>query len=161
MNEFKNKKQSVNLSLIGVIVAIVVGAAGAIITLCSVKNAWLLALGVGFTSLFFAVGVYFAVFGAIKRSRGSIAVASCSLALAVVLLLMVLNVYWVAVIITAIALVAVASLGLFIIYSNKLTLVFDNEKEDFVDYKTRKKLKDEEESKKPEEELPEIKSFKD
>lgn len=161
MNEFKNKKQSVNLSLIGVIVAIVAGAAGAIITLCCVKNAGLLVLGVGFTSLFFAVTIYFAVYGAIKRSRGSIAVAACSLALAVVLLLIVLKAHWVAVIITSLALVAIAVLGLFIIYSNKLTLVFDNEKDDFVDYKTRKKLKDEEESKKPEEELPEIKSFKD
>lgn len=157
----KNKQKSINLSLIGLIIAVVAGAAGAIITLCSVKNAGLLALGVGFTSLFFAVAVYFAIFGGIKGNRNSLAVAVCSLALAVVLLLIVIKIDWVIVLITSLALVAVAFLGIFVIFSGKLTLFFDNEKEDFVDYKTRKKIKDEQESKKPEEELPEIKSFKD
>lgn len=163
-NGFKNKQKSINLSLIGGIVAIAAGAAGAIIALCaagSAKNAGLLAVGVGFTSLFFALAIYFAVLGGIKGSRNSLAVAVCSLALAVVLLLIVLNVNYVAVLITSFALVALAFLGIFIIFSGKLTLFFDNESEDFVDYKTRKKLKDEQESKKPEEELPEIKSFKD
>ncbi len=65
--------------------------------------------------------------------------------------------WWVALLIVILAF-PIPLLAILLVYRSNLQVVFENEKSDYVDYKTRKQQ--EENSPKEEEELPEIKSFK-
>jgi hypothetical protein len=65
---------------------------------------------------------------------------------------------WVIVILMA-GLSLIAFLSSFLAYRSKLILIADNEMPDYKDYKTRKA--EEDAQKKDEEQLPEVKSFKE
>lgn len=157
------KKQKTNRTyalLAGVIIAVVAGVAACLIRYLAVSNEILPSLGVGFTAFFFALAVYYAVVGVLLKRRSSVALAVFAAVLGVILLLVVLSVKWFVVLIIAFAAIAVALFGVLMLYGGKTALVFDNEKEDFKDYKTRAAEKAKNEAEQPEEELPEIKSFK-
>ncbi len=156
----KTKSNSNMILLIGVVAALVIGVVTTVICYCAGNNNAWLSLGAGFTAFFLAMAAYFAVAGAVLKRKASALLAIVCGVVGVVLLMIVLRAQWFITLIVAIALIAIALFGALILYNNKTTLVFDNEKEDYKDYKTRKAERDAAEKEKPEEELPEIKSFK-
>ena len=112
-----------------------------------------------FCGFFFSVAIFYLVFALVKKDRFSGIIAYFTAAIGLVLLLM-LFVEWYFVLLAAVFVFLLFWLISTALYSQKLTLVADNEKPDFKTYEQRKA---EEAAKKPEkeEELPEIKSFKD
>lgn len=156
----KTKAKSTMILLIGVVAALVTGVVATVICYCTGDNKTLLSLGTGFTAFFLAMAVYFAVAGAVLNRKASLLLAIVCGFFGFVLLMIVLRTQWFITLIVAIALAAIALFGVLMLYNNKTTLVFDNEKEEYKDYKTRKAERDAAEKEKPEEELPEIKSFK-
>ena len=114
-----------------------------------------------FLRSFSCLQVSFAVVGSIHKSKFSTATAILLLYFTVIAVLAVCVIFfikwWVALILAVITL-PIPLLAILLLYSKKTVLVFDNEKSDYVDYKTRQSLN--ENAPEKEEELPEIKSFK-
>lgn len=156
----KTKSKSTMILLIGVVAALVAGVVATVICYCTGDNKILLSLGTGFTAFFLMMAVYFSVAGAVLNRKASLLLAIVCGFFGFVFLMIVLRMQWFITLIVAIALAAIALFGVLMLYNNKTTLVFDNEKEEYKDYKTRKAERDVAEKEKPEEELPEIKSFK-
>ena len=118
----------------------------------------LFSLGVGITTNCFVCAVAFLIIALkFKYSIGYIFATVFALIALLVLFILVKMDAWIIVILMA-GLSLIAFLSFFLVYRSKLVLVADNEKSGYKDYKTRQAEKKEEEK---QEELPEIKSFKD
>jgi len=150
--------------IIGLIAALVVGLITFIIVLFASKRegAALIftAIGSFICGALFATALFYLVYAIWQKNRFSGIIAYFGAALGLVVLLILIEVKWYFVLLVAIFMFIIFWLVGIALYSKKLTLVADNEKPEFKTYEQRKA---EEAAKpaEPEEELPEIKSFKD
>ena len=156
-----------NAVIISLLVAIVASAIATVLSAILIKheNDLFVALAtviIGVAAACVTAGISFAVVGSIHKSKFSTATAILLLYFTVIAVLAVCVIFfikwWVALILAVITL-PIPLLAILLLYSKKTVLVFDNEKSDYVDYKTRQSL-NENAPEKEEEELPEIKSFK-
>lgn len=160
----EQKKARFTATIISLMVAVIFGVIATFIAHSQTnieKNVLkiLFSVGVGATTLFYAITLSFVVISIVFKYPLGYLFASGAFILGTLLLLILCKVSaWIIAIIT-VALILVAFLSFFLAYRNKLVLVADNEKPDYKDYKTRVQ----ESANQPvkEEELPEIKSFKE
>lgn len=165
-DNIRNEKSMKTLTrIIGIIAALVVGLIAFIITFIAngeAKTATrvLTALGAFFCAFFFATAIFYLVFAFMQKNRFFGIISYFAASIGLVILLIVLSVKWYFVVLAAVFVFILFWLVSVALYSKKLTLVADNAKPD---YKTYEQRKAEEAAKpaEPEEELPEIKSFKD
>lgn len=160
----KTQAKNTLTRVIGLIIGLVVGLATFIITYLSttdkeIGKRILTGIDAFFCGFFFSVAIFYLVFAIIKKDRFSGVISYFTAAIGLVLLLILL-VKWYFVLLAAVFVFLLFWLVSTALYSQKLTVVADNEKPDFKTYEQRKA---EEAAKEPEkeEELPEIKSFKD
>ncbi len=112
------------------------------------------------TILTLGIGAYLVVFAIVKNGGYELAVGGILTVIGVSLLLVCLDVYWVINLIVTLSLLVVAFVSLFLLKASKITFTTSDKEEGYVPYMEKLKQEKEIESKK-EEELPEIKSFKD
>ena len=159
--QVKAKKElSVRLKLIVLAISVIIAFAVFIVFEC-IKNPPFNPIGFGFTVFFTLFGIaYFALSLIIKDLSGYIA-GVLSLTVGTVLLLsIVVSVKWYITLISALVLLSVLVILLFAIVTPKLLVHAKNEDPEYKNYLQRRQEKQLEQQ--PEEEqLPEIKSFKD
>lgn len=123
---------------------------------CFCVNPFLLML----TILTLGIGVYTAIFGAVRKGGYELAVGLILTVIGVILLLVTLKVYFVITIVVGVMLALIVPFVLIISKAGALTVSRTNESPDFVPYTEKLKQQKIEEQER-EEELPTIKSFKD
>lgn len=165
MSQVKNQKTN---KFTAIIVSVMVAFALAIVavfiaySLCTIKNSALkilFSIGVGFTTQCILVAISLVVIAIVfKYKLGYVIAPPIFLAGLLVLFILCNMEAWVIVILMA-GLSLIAFLSSFLAYRSKLILIADNEMPDYKDYKTRKA--EEDAQKKDEEQLPEVKSFKE
>ncbi len=112
------------------------------------------------TILTLGIGAYLVVFAIVKNGGYELSVGGILTVIGVSLLLVCLDVYWVINLIVTLSLVVVAFISLFLLKASKISFTTSDKEEGYVPYMEKLAKEKEIESKK-EEELPEIKSFKD
>lgn len=156
----KFSKNDIVVSAIAVILVVAVASVLGILrisgAICSCVNPFLLML----TVLTLGIGVYTAIFGAVRKGGYELSVGLILSIIGVVLLLVTLKVYFVIIIIVGVALLIIAPFILLLAKAKSLAVARTNESPDFVPYNEQLKIQKQEE-KEREDELPEIKSFKD
>lgn len=160
------KAKKLSERMIAFIASLSLGLLGAILAFIFIKNdsaiLYILAsLGVGACTFLYAMAIACLAFAFIHKNKSYSLIAYVAASLATVLLLIVLAIAWYYVLIVVMFLLVLFWLLSITVYSKKLTLVFDNEKPDYKNYEQRKAEKQAEQANEKEEELPEIKSFKD
>lgn len=161
----KEKSKNTLTRVLGLIGSLLIGLVAFIVTLICMddeaETAYkvLTAIGVFVCATAFSTAVFYLVFAVLQKNRFYGIVAYFAAALGLVILLIVLAVKWYFVLLAAVFVFLIFWLVGIALYSNKVTLVADNEKPNFKTYEQRKAENEEEPEK--EEPLPEIKSFKD
>jgi hypothetical protein len=153
--------------IISLLAALIVSAVATVLsaTLIKHENEFIVALAtiiIGISAACVTAGIAFIIVGSLYKSKFSTAAAILLLYFTVVAVLVVCVIFfikwWVALILALITL-PIPLLAILLLYGKNTVLVFDNEKSDYVDYKTRQEQK-KENPQQEEEELPQIKSFK-
>jgi ABC-type uncharacterized transport system permease subunit len=167
MQNVKSAKVKLTYAIvISLLAAILASAIATVISASLIKheNEVFVALAtviIGIAAACITAGISFAVVGNVFKSKFTTACAILLLYFTVVAALAVCVIFfikwWVALIL-AVIMLPVPLLAILLLYGNNTVLVFDNEKSDYVDYKTRQSLK--ENAPEKEEELPQLKSFK-
>lgn len=160
----KTQGKNILVRVIGLIAGLVVGLVTFIVTYTNTQDKEtaariLTAVDAFFCGFFFSLAIFYLVFAIIKKDRFSGVISYFTAAIGLVLLLILL-VKWYFVLLAAVFVFLLFWLVSTALYSQKLTVVADNEKPGFKTYEQRKEEEAFEEREK-EEELPEIKSFKD
>lgn len=118
-----------------------------------------------FIVFFMLDGAEYLVFSAVKKSTFAFAMGGLSLIAGTLILLLCLKVVWYAVLISAIVLCAVVFFSVFLFRTPELTQEFDNgdgsERADYEVRKAEKQAQKQAELLREQDDLPEIKSFKD
>ena len=160
------KVKLTNAIIISILTALIVSAIATVISASLIihENSFIVALAtvvIGVATACVTAGIAFLIVGSIYKSKFSTAASILLLYFTVLAVLVVCVIFfikwWVALILAVITL-PIPLLAILLLYGKSTVLVFDNEKSDYVDYKTRQSLN--ENAPEKEEELPEIKSFK-
>ncbi len=156
----QNKTLGIIVSAVALILIIAIAAIfGVLVATDTIKanvNPFLLML----TILTLGSGIYVIGYSIVVKGGYEYAVGGVLSVIGVILLLVTLKVNWIVTVIVSIAALAIVFVGLFLIKAKFLNIERTNESEDFVSYEEQRKKEKEEKAAK-EEELPEIKSFKD
>lgn len=185
-----NKISRLTAIIISLIITLVISGVATIIAglqLQDKESGWFVVatilIGIAVACLTF--GVSQMVIGAIYKTKILLAISAVITFLAIIFTLFILAIFaikWWILLIIALTCIPILLLVIMLVYRKNMVLVFDNEKADYVDYKTREELKkedqlwyaqendnvyyhkrkerDEENPQEEEEELPQIKSFK-
>lgn len=164
MDGYKNANKNAIVRVIIGIVAVVLSVVALFVSHSAFKGQsnlpFLRALGVALVTLSLIIGVAYAIYTVVFRRKVFALISSLCIWFGITLLLAVCLIKWWVVVIISLALLTVLTLCLMGVYSKQLVVVPDNASPDYKDYKTRTEEKLAAEKNKPEEELPEIKSFK-
>ncbi len=156
----KFSKTDIIISAVAVIlviaVATVLGALQVSGAICLCVNPFLLI----FTVLTLGVGLYTAVFGLIRKGGYEYAVGGMLTVIGIVLLMVCFKLYIWLIVIIGVGVGLIAMVIPFILKADKLSVSRTSESLDFVPY-TEKLKQQKQEEKEREEDLPEIKTFKD
>lgn len=160
----KTKAMATRTRVLGLIIGLVAGVITFIVTFVCTSDKETLprvftALDTFFCGFCFSTAIFYLIFAIAKKDRFSGVIAYFTVAIGLILLLILL-VAWYFVLFAAVVVFLLFWLVSTMLYSRKLTFVADNEKPDYKNYEQRKA---EEAAREPEEEeeLPQIKSFKD
>ena len=162
-----NKISRLTAIIISLIITLVISGVATIIAglqLQDRESGWfaVATILIGLATACLTFGVSQIVIGAIYKNKLLLAISAVITFLAIIFTLFVLAIFaikWWILLIIALTCIPILLLVIMLVYRKNMVLVFDNEKTDYVDYKTRQSLK-ENAPEKEEEELPEIKSFK-
>ena len=162
MSEFDKVKKktelSIKIKLLILAISILVGFTVFIIFEC-IKNPPFSPIGFGFTVFFMLFGAVYFFFAIFNKDLSGYLAGAISLTVGLVLLLaIVVDVKWYVTLISGIVLFSVLMLLLFAIVTPKLVVYGKNEDPQYKNYKQRR---DENPSQQEQEDLPEIKSFKE
>ena len=161
------KVKLTNAIIISILTALIASAIATVISasLINHENSFIVALAtvvIGVAVACITAGIALVIVGSLHKSKFAKAASILLLYFTVLAVLVVCVIFfikwWVALILALITL-PVPLLAILLLYGKSTVLVFDNEKSDYVDYKTRQAQK-EQNPQKEEEELPQIKSFK-
>ena len=156
----KLSKIEIVVSAIVIIIAIAVSATLGALQIAKVIDLKVDAFLLMLTVMTLIIGLYVSVLGIVRKGGYELAVGLILLTIGVACLLVALKVYFVITIIVAVAMLLVTVLSLVLLKASSLVVERTNEKSDFVPY-MEKLAQEKQEEKETEEELPEIKSFKD
>ncbi len=155
----KNKVASITVSAIAFILIIAITAVfGILIETENIKtdiSSFLVMLVI----MLLGFGAYITGYSLVVKGGYEFVIGSVLLTIGVIVLLAILNVYWVIIVIVGVALLLIAFIGLFLLKAKMLHVERADEKEDFIPYAEKLKMQKEEE-KANEGEMPTLKSFK-
>ncbi len=160
-NVKKKRELSVRLKLIILALCVLVAFAVFIVFEC-VKNPPFSPIGFGFTVFFMLFGLLYFAFSIFTKDLSGYLAGALSLVIGTALLLaIVVNAKWYITLISAVVLLSVLVIMLFAIVTPKLMVHAKNEAPEYKNYLQRREEKAKENLETTEEELPQIKSFKD
>lgn len=158
MKKFKGLE--IVISAVAVILVVIISAILGVLTNIGVLDFKVSTFTVILTSLCLGIGLYTTVFAIFRKGGYEFSVGSIILIIGICLLMHCLSVKAVINVIITVALFLIAFASLFILKASYLTFVPTDKEEGHVSYMDKLNAQKEEE-KNSEEELPEIKSFKD
>lgn len=164
LREQKAKKLSARM--IALISSIALALIATVLSLVLIKkdDAFILvaaSVGIGVCTFFYAVAAAYLTFCFIQKNKSYALIGYVCAVFATAFLLIVLSVQWYVVLIMILAAMVIFWLLSVTLFSEKLTLVTDNERPEYKNYEQRKAENEANNANEQEEELPEIKSFKD
>ena len=160
----KAKAMATRTRVMGLIIGLIAGVITFIVTfICTGDKETLprvfTAIDTFFCGFCFSTAIFYLVFAIMKKDRFSGIIAYSTAAIGLILLLILL-VAWYFVLFAAVVVFLLFWLVSTMLYSQKVTFVADNEKPEYKNYEQRK-AEEAARAPEPEEELPQIKSFKD
>lgn len=161
-DNFKKKTQlSIKLKLLIFAITILFGFVAFIVLEC-MKNPPFSPIGFGFTVFFMLFGVVYFFFSIFTKDLSGYVAGAIALTIGLVLLLaIIVEVKWYITVISAVVLFTILVVLLFAIVTPKLVVYGKNEDPEYKDYKQRREEAKANAEPQEEEELPEIKSFKE
>ena len=156
----KYNKIDVIVSIIAFILIIAVATTLGALQIAEIINLKTSPFLLMFTILTLGSGLYVTIFGIVKKLGYELAVGGILFAIGIVLLFIMLKIHVAITIIVGVALLLIMVLSLFLLKAGSRHVERTNESEDFISYNEQLKIQKQEE-KEREEELPEIKTFKD
>lgn len=155
----------------GVMIAAASGLCGLIAGLIFVNKDFgariAVSFGIGAVTMFFVFAAFYYVFAIMQKRRLMLLAAEISTVCGGVVLMIILGCLWWIILAVAVCAAALILLSMFLVFTDKLVVETDDRKPGYKDWKTREaekkaqaELDEKNGVKKPEEELPEIKSFK-
>ncbi len=161
---YYNARKNAVIRAILAMVAVVLGVVATLVSYSLLKDdndaiKVLKGIGIGVVAFLITTGVGYSIFAVAFKRRVFAVVSTACTWLSVIIILLLCNVLWWITVIIALAMLIFCTLILLGAYSEQLTVIPDNAKPDYKDYKTREAEKKNNPEVKEKEELPEIKSF--